>query len=255
VEASVLAAAFAGLLTGVASLPHCAGMCGPLAAAACATPRRGVAYQLGRIVGYAALGAGAGGVGGRLLANAPAVWARVALTLSLAAALAVAALRAYRAARAADGGGVRSQAATSARCAGRSAVRPVPLRTRPRRPSVTARLLGRLLDAPLALGLATALLPCGALAAGVVVAGGTGSPVRGAAAMLGFGVAGAPALWAAAWAVARLRSFPLAMRGRGLRLAALALAVGALVTAVRLAPQLRALGHGVSVAAPCHQAE
>jgi hypothetical protein len=47
------------------SAPHCAAMCGPLAA--CATGcdrRRHAGYQLGRLGGYAIAGAIAGGLGG-----------------------------------------------------------------------------------------------------------------------------------------------------------------------------------------------
>jgi sulfite exporter TauE/SafE len=255
-DSALLTGLVAGLAAGGASLPHCAGMCGPLAAATCGTAARGLAYQAGRLAGYALLGGAAGAVGGRLLAFAPAAAAQVALSLTLAAALFWAAARALRGARAAEVigpprsvGGTREPAA-----AGGSSGGVVALGRRPRRPPVTARVLGRLLDAPFALGLATALLPCGALASGLLVAAGTGGAAAGAAAMLGFAVASAPALVAAAWAVARLRALPDRTRGRGLRLAALALALGGVVMAARAVPQLRALGGGAPVGATCHDA-
>ena len=56
-------AVIAGAAAGLASVPHCTAMCGPLAAYAC-SGRPGASgqsrYQLGRFISYSALGAVAG---------------------------------------------------------------------------------------------------------------------------------------------------------------------------------------------------
>src|SRR5688572_24576111 len=66
-----------GALTGLASSLHCAAMCGPLAASICS--RRSartslLRYQLGRLVGYGAAGALAGGLGHVLRVTSSAPW-------------------------------------------------------------------------------------------------------------------------------------------------------------------------------------
>ncbi len=218
----------AGATAGLASIPHCAGMCGPLAAFACRAPsgegtqlRRMVAYQGGRLVGYTTLGAVAGALGHGLSFALPGRYVQALLSWSLALALGVAAVRAYRASR--------PQQAVPAGA-------PIALGRAPRAPSLAERLLGRVLHAPLLLGLLTGLLPCGALASGLLVAAGTAAPLSGALAMSGFAVASGPALALAAWAVSKVRGVAGPV---GLRLAALALALGAVALAVRPIPSLR----------------
>lgn len=226
----------AGATAGLASIPHCAGMCGPLAAFACRAPsgeasqlRRVLAYQGGRLAGYTSLGVAAGALGHGLSFALSGRYLQALLSWSLAVALAVAAVRAYRASR-------PQRALPEAR--------PVTLGRAPRPASLAEKLLGGVLDAPLLLGLLTALLPCGALASGLLVAAGTAEPMSGALAMVGFAVASGPALALAAWAVAKLR---IVAGPGGMRLAALVLALGAVALIVRPIPGLRA-----EAPAACH---
>ncbi len=223
-----LVALAAGATAGLASVPHCAGMCGPLAAFACRAPgtergqlRRVLAYQGGRLVSYTALGVAAGALGHGLAFALPGRYVQALLSWSLALALGVAAVRAYR--------------ASQPRRVSRDAA-PIALGRGPRTPSLAERALGRVLHAPLLLGLLTALLPCGALASGLLVAAGTAEPLGGALAMSGFALASGPALALAAWAVAKVRGVA---GPTGLRLAALVLALGAVALVVRPIPGLR----------------
>ena len=217
----------AGATAGLASIPHCAGMCGPLAAFACRSPSgersegwRVLAYQGGRLAGYTTLGVVAGALGHGLSFALPGRYVQALLSWSLALALGFAAFRAYRASR------PRPALPHAA---------PIALGRAPRAPSLAERLLGRVLHAPLLLGLLTALLPCGALAAGLLVAAGTAQPWGGALAMIGFAVASGPPLALAAWAVARVR----VVGSTGMRIAAVVLALGAVALVVRPIPGLR----------------
>jgi sulfite exporter TauE/SafE len=65
----MLSALLSGAVFGMLNLAHCAGMCGPLAAAGCASTGRAdlVRYQLGRSVAYGYAGAIAGHFGRGLL--------------------------------------------------------------------------------------------------------------------------------------------------------------------------------------------
>lgn len=72
-----LLALTAGAVAGLASIPHCAGMCGPPAAFACSRkPAHGapLRYQVGRTASYAVAGAVAGGLGGALASNLSGPW-------------------------------------------------------------------------------------------------------------------------------------------------------------------------------------
>jgi len=233
-----LVALAAGATAGLASIPHCAGMCGPLAAFACRAPgtergqlRRVLAYQGGRLASYTALGVAAGALGHGLAFALPGRYVQALLSWSLALALGVAAVRAYRASR--------------PRSVHRAAA-PIALGRAPRNPSLAERALGHVLHAPLLLGLLTALLPCGALASGLLVAAGTAEPLGGALAMSGFALASGPALALAAWAVAKVRGVA---GPTGLRLAALVFALGAVALVVRAIPALRSEGAACHVAA------
>jgi sulfite exporter TauE/SafE len=168
---SVTAALVAAAAAGIVSAPHCAVMCGPLALAACDAPRRddslraGARYALGRLASYLLTGAVAGAVGSGLVHVLRADGVQRAVSLALAAGLALAAWRL--------------------------------LRGRP--PPLLVRLGGgrpRTRVPPAVVGLATGFLPCGALASGLLIAAGAGSWWGGAAAMAVFSAASAPGLLA-----------------------------------------------------------
>jgi uncharacterized protein len=157
-----------GFGLGAVSVPHCAAMCGPLATLACARSGRlsaPVRYQLGRTAGYALAGALAGHFGSALQVVAPGTsgW----LVFSALAALACLAL-AYRLLRP------------------RRSAEFIALRSTPKRRSVFAVVAPLLPREPAAFGAATALLPCGALAAALLSAAATADATLGAATLLGF---------------------------------------------------------------------
>ena len=175
-------AVIAGAAAGLASVPHCTAMCGPLAAYAC-SGRPGASgqarYQLGRFISYSVLGGIAGAVGGATAVSLPAAWGSALLSWSLALGLGLAAFRLWR--------------------------RPdqplVPLRKKDDEPaeSTGARAVRALGRHPFFVGLGTALLPCGALAAAVLIAASTGTPSAGALSMLAFSVVSGVGLVGAAW--------------------------------------------------------
>jgi hypothetical protein len=210
----------AGAAAGLASIPHCAGMCGPVAAYAAGGgtgPKASVGYHAGRLASYAALGLVVGAAGEMVGDALPARWASALLSWSLAAALGLAAWRLWRMGD------------------GRPA-RPVQLRTRgPRRRSLSERLLALLPKSPVALGLMTALLPCGALYSALLIAAGSGSAWAGGASMLAFGGVSAIGLAVVGAVAAKVRG--LIARGTEApllsRVLATTLLVGALILAVR----------------------
>jgi sulfite exporter TauE/SafE len=169
-DTRMLAAMLAGLVFGLMNVAHCAGMCGPLAAAGCArTGRAGlVRYQLGRSVAYAYAGAIAGHVG-QGISLYQARWTEWLFPLLTAAACVFAARGLLRVGR--DGGLVQLRSAA-----------------RSQRPPWLARLFSLLPRDPLPLGLLSVLLPCGLLAAALLAAVATGSGPSGASFMLGFAV-------------------------------------------------------------------
>lgn len=208
----MLQALLSGGLLGLTSIPHCAAMCGPLAGFACArTPRRDNAlrYQLGRSFGYGVAGALAGHAGHALLDALPrgAVAWVVFAALAASACLLIARMIWPR---------VASE-------------RLVPLRVAQAR-SFSSQLMKLVPHDPLALGAISALLPCGALAAALLLAATTSAPVTGAALMLGFATTTGPALY-----VAMVATRGLALRASPLvrRLAAGALVVAALLLMIR----------------------
>ena len=172
---SPAAAFLAGLVTSL----HCAGMCGPLACSL--MPGRGdrsdahtvsTVYHLSRLVGYAVLGALAGGIG-----RAPLTWVSQSALRWLPWVLVLFFVA-------------------------------LALRWDRYLPKITA--LGRFtwklqlllrgrsrVEAAAALGLATPLLPCGPLYFIVSLALLSGSPVRGIEVMLAFGLGTVPLLWLA----------------------------------------------------------
>lgn len=231
----MLAALGAGLLAGLFSAPHCLGMCGPLAAfAAMPSPEtppsasRPLRWQLGRALAYTTLGATAGGFGAEVLRVVAPSFVGAALSVTLAVALVLAALRIVREPR------------------GGSAPRLSPLRSKRPRPSLASRILALAPRDPFVLGALTALLPCGALFSGVLIAAGAGSIVNGMLVMLGFASASGLALAIAGAVGSRgLRGAPMYAR----RMVAGALVIGALITVLRPVAALRAGREGGSV---CH---
>jgi sulfite exporter TauE/SafE len=223
-----LLAIASGLVAGAASAPHCLGMCGPLAVfAAGSAPTRDHAriarHQLGRLLAYAALGAVAGGSGGAIVRALAPGWVSLALAILLAIGMSIAAIRLVRPARA--------------------AARPLSIGTRPRTPLVV-RVLGRLPREPMLIGALSALLPCGALYAALVIAASAGTSAIGAATMAAFAVTSGIGLLAAGW-IARRASSPRARH----TIAAL-LAVGAMIVVAR--PVAQALQRDAEAPPACH---
>ena len=218
-------AVIAGAAAGLASVPHCTAMCGPLAAYAC-SGRPGASgqarYQAGRFISYSILGAVAGTVGGVTAVSLPGAWGSALLSWSLALGLGLAAFRLWR--------------------------RPdqplVPLRTKQDAEPTGSRALQALGRHPFFVGLGTALLPCGALAAAVLIAASTGAAVLGALSMLAFAVVSGVGLVGAAWLFERFLRRP---RPATSRILAVILALGAVMFVIR---PVHALRHGEGAA--CH---
>jgi sulfite exporter TauE/SafE len=160
------------LLASLLGSPHCAAMCGPFVAfysgsAPGARAGTHVAYSLGRFTAYVVLGALAGALGAGV--DRMGAMAGVA---RLAAIVAGAMMVAWGLGTIATWRGVRMTWLHA----------PAFLRI----PVMAAMSRARAwppLARSAAVGLATALLPCGWLYAFVAVAAGTGSPIRGAIAM------------------------------------------------------------------------
>ena len=162
---------------------HCAAMCGPFAAMvsgpdapAGARARLLLAYQGGRLMSYVALGAAAGAAGSALdLAGAAAGLGQ------LAAVAAGVLLLVWGLGAMLETQGVRW------------------LSLRRALPEPVVRFLAALRERPsagraVALGLATALLPCGWLYAFVLTAAGTARPAHGALVMFALWIGNAPML-------------------------------------------------------------
>lgn len=201
----MIASVIAGFLAGLASAPHCAGMCGPLCAAACAGRPRAPSlggYLGARLVTYSLLGAIAG-TAGRSLADRFGDRAALVLAIAMAAGLVIAAVRVW------------------------------PRNTdAPRLVSLGRKRVDRRAPAwaPIALGLATGFLPCGALFGALLLAAGAGTAEGGVATMLAFGATTSVALFAMGYLAERMAR----EGGRaGRRIVAGLLVVGALVTLLR----------------------
>ncbi len=197
-------AAFA--LLGLASTPHCAAMCGPLAARACGGRLLSASsggYVVGRTSSYLALGALAGGLGSSVLEF-------VGPALRLVVAEFVALILLLEGVRMLRGGGL---AATGV---------PVPTWVLP--------VWRRLPERGLGIGLATGFLPCGALLSALLLAAASGGSLQAAAGMAVFSLASLPGVLVLpliAGATARLRfgtrAPDLARRVGGCTLIAIAL--------------------------------
>lgn len=209
----------AGAAAGLASVPHCTAMCGPLAAYACSGSPGAAGqtrYQLGRFTSYSVLGAIAGAVGGAASVSLPGAWGSALLSWSLAVGLALAAFRLWR----------RPESPL------------VTLRTKNGSPpeSKTAKALQALGRHPFFVGLGTALLPCGALAAAVLIAASTGSALAGSLSMLAFSIVSGVGLIGAAWLFERMSRRP---RPATARVLAAVLALGAILFVIRPVHALR----------------
>ena len=190
-----MGAAFGVLLASLLGSPHCAAMCGPFVAfytgAADGRPpgfAPHVAYSLGRLIAYLTLGVVAGALGAGVdRIGALAGVARMAAIVAgaLMVVWGVSTILAWRGVR------VRWLHAPGAV---RASVTAAMTRVRRWPPLMRAG----------ATGLATALLPCGWLYAFVAVAGGTGSPVRGALAMAVFWTGTLPVMLAMGLGLQRL---------------------------------------------------
>ena len=197
--------AVTALVMGLAGGPHCIAMCGAACAGIgqAAAPRGTQAislFQLGRVAGYATLGAVASatmqGLGWLTVHSAALrpLWTMVHVAAMLLGLLLLLQAR-----------------------------QPAWLETGARR--VWARVRSATqsmgLIAPLGLGVAWALLPCGLLYSAVMVAALAGSVAGGAAVMALFALGSGVSLWAAPWLLLKLGGRP--DRPWGMRLAGLAL--------------------------------
>lgn len=170
----------AGFAAGLASLPHCALMCGPLATVACARsghPRAHVGYQSGRVIGYAFAGSLAGHFGLFLTDAVPFAGGHRLLAVLTSLALVMLAVRVA---------GLGSGRFSTLRLRGR----------RSAESTLGARALRLLPRSATVLGGASTMLPCGALAAALLIATGMANAGLAALLMATFAVATAPALWA-----------------------------------------------------------
>jgi sulfite exporter TauE/SafE len=141
-----------------------------------------VRYQVGRLCGYAFAGSIAGQIGA--VASIDAI-PPLLFPVLVAGALFAMALRPW----------LRSNGATTLVQLQRAA--PQSRRTW----NTLARLLPR---DPLLLGALTALLPCGALATGLLLAAASGNAARGALTMLGFALTSAIGVLASSWIMIRI---------------------------------------------------
>ena len=160
------------LLARLLGSPHCAGMCGGFVAFYAGGDGRGrtgphVAYNLGRLASYTALGLLAGAIGSGVdQVGALAGWGRIA------AALAGGVMVAWGGSTLLAAAGVSLSHPATPVAARRWLVCALhAVRSRP----ATVRAL--------VMGLVTTLIPCGWLYAFVAVAGGTGQPLAGAVVM------------------------------------------------------------------------
>lgn len=196
-------------------------MCGPIAYA---QRQRGRGHQMrylaGRMLGYVAAGAVAGATGRYLTALIGPTTGMV-LSWLLAAALVVAAIRMWR------------------RPSARQLV------TIGRKPPLLVRIRRWTGAGSLALGAATACLPCGMLWAALAVAAASGSAGQGAALMFGFAFASGVALWGAASIAQALAARIPSSR----RILAVCMLAGAVVIAARPIAWVSA----GSERPPCHE--
>lgn len=211
--------ALAAFVSALAGSPHCAGMCGPFAVAACRGPASATTWQIGKLGTYVILGGVAGGLGEAAL---PPGW--IATTVSVALIVWFSAVLAGLLPE------PRWASATLERALSRG----------------LARSKGE--DGGMSRGVATfsfgvvnGLLPCGLVYAALGLAVAAGGAAEGAFVMAAFGLGTVPALTAIGLGGRRLGV--RTMRGRRL-LAAVVLIAGLTSVAARSA-MLPGHGHGV----------
>ncbi|MBK8590709.1 MAG: sulfite exporter TauE/SafE family protein [Sandaracinaceae bacterium] len=242
--AHLLGVVAAGAVAGLASVPHCMGMCGPLVAGVCAGPREGLRYQAGRTLSYGLLGGLAGGVIALSVSPLPVELASQVLSATMALGLLWVAFRlvssAPRAATAS--GGDASDAEANGVL--------VPLRTKPKSapaPSRWVRLVRPFLASPLLVGALSALLPCAALLNMGVLAGASGSATAGALTGVAFATTTGAGLATSVWASTLLRQ-----SRAGSLLVAGVLVLGAGIVTVRAMPGLLGQAPMTEGGAACH---
>ena len=220
--AAMPSAALLGITLGFVSALHCIAMCGPLVAFVAIAPSgetepgRVVRYQLGRVIGYAGLGAAAGAFGGALTQLVPAAGGTI-LSITLGIALVVVAAQLWP----------RAQRSEPLTALGRS----------PRAPSMRERatrglasMFGRVRRAPMLFGALSALLPCGVIASGVLLAASTGSAALGAVAMGSLAITSGLVVGISGVGLGRVRIASSPVLARAM---AITLVLGALVTVSR----------------------
>lgn len=189
---------------------HCVGMCGGLVVATCRTRADWVQYQGGRLLAYAALGAGAGALSERVFSASALGWAQWLAAGAMAVGFFAMAARAWR--------GETPHFSW------------VPTRWISRGFAATR---GAAL-APLGVGLLSAILPCGWLQSFVLAAAATRTAGGGALLLACFWLGTLPALSAAPW-LARGALRPAARRAPRLT-AVLLVAAGVLGLGIKMRP-------------------
>lgn len=212
---------------------HCTVMCGPLLAATHARGHRhaALAFNIGRTGSYAALGALAGGLGHALTLSPWARWAEAVFSWGLGLWLLQLGVRQIRAWRLEARGAPADQDSDT-----RGLVtlgRPRGSQAKPRPRSLWGRILPRLIEDPLLLGAAVALLPCGALWGALAASAALSSVPLSALAMAAFA-----SLTGVAMAASHVATRALAKRTSGRWVLTSALLLGALVMFVRPLPSL-----------------
>lgn len=177
---------FPMLAIGLVTSVHCVAMCGPLVVTyAVKGSREGgvlqqavphLAYQAAKLVSYVTVGLLLGWIGSLVDVSGARGW------VTLAAGVAMVAV----------GLQMTGRIPALARLMPRAPKPLVRALGRLRKPSDAGRDGGRGLATPVAFGLLTGFMPCGPLIAAQIAAAGTGSPVPGAVAMLGFGLGTMP---------------------------------------------------------------
>jgi sulfite exporter TauE/SafE len=186
-----------GLLLGLASSLHCAGMCGPIAASLMfgfgPNQRRALmAAQAGRILVYVAAGGLAGAAGAAFYGafHHPAAF----LAVRAAAALSLGWIGFSLLGLAPSLAGLDRIAAPVARAA--------------------AALRAPVAGGALAAGMVWGLLPCGLVYGALFYAALSGGPVNGVAVMAGFGLGTLPAVTGVAFGLSQFRALAHAPRAR-----------------------------------------
>ena len=197
------------LLTGLVGSGHCAVMCGGIATGfSAAAPRGGwrhvIEPNLGRVLGYAAAGAVAGGLGHAIVGVAALPWLRIALRVATGLVLLLVGLRLLR-------GAVQASPYSSVGAGLWRLLKPL---QRPLLPANTA-------PRRLALGALWGWMPCGLSTTLLTAAWLQASATNGALTMAAFGLGTLPVMLPLTWSGQHL--------GRRLLQGNLRVAVGALV--------------------------